>query len=652
MGQNQQYSVFIVDDQVESIKLINSVLKSEFKTMFAKDSLSAIKMIEENMPDLILLDIQMPEIDGYALCKQIKKNSLISDIPVIFVTANTDIGYEKKGFETGAVDFITKPMNPDILKARVRTHIKLKEAIIEANQANQAKSQFLASMSHEIRTPLNAILGMTELSLQQDLNEDIKENLNVVMYSAKHLKDVINDILDIAKIEAGKIEIDCVDFDFVALIQSILSTFNVQIKQKSLYLKFEKDETTPRYVKGDPIRLKQIIVNLVGNAIKFTQEGGIIVKIAGKKDLNTIHYTLSVADTGIGISQDKLNSIFNSFSQADSSTTRKYGGTGLGLYISKQLIELMGGTISVKSTPGKGSIFYLIFTLEMGNESVINDKQKILESKSRKKQIIEKDILVVDDISTNRKVAEKILNDFGYKPFMATSAKEAFQMLKTMSFDLILMDIEMPEMDGLEATRLIRSGKFGHEVAKIPVVAMTAHALTKYEQKCIEAGMNDFITKPISFNKLKEKLKKKYATKTIQISKRIENKESEKKFLQVLNTEKAISSLEGDEKFYKKILLDVIELIPDWLEKIKKGLEERNFTDIQFHSHALKNNAGIIKAEYLYEICINIEINAKNKSYDNLFKLFIDLEKEIKRVIEIAEPIITPIKNTSSKNKK
>ena len=422
----------------------------------------------------------------------------------------------KNGFKEN--DLITIKRISTIHSMAILRHLYEQDIVIEKNKAeiaNQAKSTFLANMSHEIRTPLNAILGMTEMSLHHELSEEVRENLYVVRDSANHLMDVINDVLDISKIEAGKIEIDCVDFDIVELIQSILNTFTVHLKKQSLYLKFEKDETTPRYVKGDPIKLKQILVNLLGNAIKFTKQGGITVEIAGKKELNAIHYTLSVADTGIGISQDKLNSIFESFSQADSSTTRKYGGTGLGLNISKKLIELMGGTISVESTPDKGSIFYLVFKLDMGNKSFITEKQEPIKSSCQEKQTIKKNILVVDDISTNLKVAEKFLNMFGHSPYIVTSVKEAFQLLSTTSFDLIFMDIEMPEMDGLEATRIIRSGKLGSEVAKIPIVAMTAHALTSFENKCIKAGMNDFITKPINVKVLKEKLKR-----ILEISKR------------------------------------------------------------------------------------------------------------------------------------
>jgi signal transduction histidine kinase/HPt (histidine-containing phosphotransfer) domain-containing protein len=627
----QKYTVLIVDDQVESIKLINNILKSEYFTLFAKDSNSAIRMIVENLPDLILLDIQMPDIDGYTLCQQIKENPSISDIPVIFVTANTDIGFEKKGFETGAVDYITKPVNPEILKARVSTQIKLRMAVNAANQANQAKSQFLASMSHEIRTPLNAVLGMTELSLHHDLNDDLKENLCIVRDSANHLMDIINDILDISKIEAGKIELECVDFDIVDLIQSVLRTFMIQAQKNALYLEFDNDDTAPRYAKGDPVRLKQILVNLVGNAIKFTSKGGITVKVSGNYHMNMINYTISVADTGIGISQDKLVSIFDSFSQADKSTTRKYGGTGLGLNISKQLIALMGGNISVESTLEKGTTFYVYVSLDKGDEKVILDQLQAIESKCP--VITDSDILVIDDNATNLRVAEKFLTEFGYKPHVTTNVHEAFEMMTNLTFDLIFMDIEMPEMDGIEATRLIRSGKLGNEIANIPIVAMTAHAISTFEQKCIDAGMNDYITKPINFHELKLLIER-LMTTSAQYSTRVANKKTKKGRLQVLNKKRAMFSLGGDEKFFRSLLSDFTESIHNRVEKISDGIVKQDYKDIRLQAHSLKSEAGTVGAEFIYEMACNLENSGKNQSDDNhLWKLFGDLQNEVNRFL-------------------
>jgi len=460
------------------------------------------KPILTNQPDHDPRSTGTPEghipITSFLSVPSIINDRLVGQIAL----ANAKNGFTEK-------DLITIQRISTIHSLAIQRHLYEQDIVIEkdkAEMANQAKSNFLANMSHEIRTPLNAVLGLTEMSLLHELNDEVRKNLNVVRDSANHLMDVINDVLDMTKIEAGRIEMECVDFDIVELVQSILRTFSFQLKKQSLYLKFEKNDSTPRYVKGDPIKLKQILVNLLGNAIKFTKHGGIIVKISGKKELNAVHYTLSVADTGIGISQDKLNSIFEIFSQADSSTTRQYGGTGLGLNISKKLIELMGGTISVESTPDKGSVFYLVFKLEMGHKSVNTEIQAPLQSSSTEKQTNKRNILVVDDISTNLKIAEKMINLFGHSPYTATSAKEAFQLLSTMSIDLILMDIEMPEMDGLDATRIIRSGKLGRDVTQIPIFAMTAHALSSFEHECFNAGMNDFITKPINIKELKEKL--------------------------------------------------------------------------------------------------------------------------------------------------
>ena len=396
-------TILIVDDQNENILLLNNLLKTEYKTLFALDGKKAIHIACSKCPDLILLDIQMPEMDGYEICKILKENTYTSDIPVIFVTAMSEEIDETKGFEIGAVDYVTKPISPMTLMARVSTHIKLREAIQEAINANQAKSDFLASMSHEIRTPMNAILGMTELSLQQSLNDDLQENLFTIRDSANHLLDIINDLLDISKIEAGKITLEKIDFDLFYAINAILRTFKVHVSSKNLTLNFENDENTPRYVKGDSLRLKQILVNLLGNAIKFTQEGSINVHVSGNEtNNNQLEFTFSVTDTGIGIPEDKLNTIFENFSQADLSTTRKYGGTGLGLSISKKLVELMGGSIHVESKLDEGSRFYFNVVLEKGDEQAVQ-KQLSIEKYQKEIDLTElnqksiQHILVIDD---------------------------------------------------------------------------------------------------------------------------------------------------------------------------------------------------------------------------------------------------------------
>jgi signal transduction histidine kinase/HPt (histidine-containing phosphotransfer) domain-containing protein len=627
-------TILIVDDQNENILLLNNLLKTEYKTLFARDGKKAIHIACSKCPDLILLDIQMPEMDGYEICKILKENTTTSDIPVIFVTAMSEEIDETKGFEIGAVDYVTKPISPMTLMARVSTHIKLREAIQEAINANQAKSDFLASMSHEIRTPMNAILGMTELSLQQSLNDDLQENLFTIRDSANHLLDIINDLLDISKIEAGKITLEKIDFDLFYAINAILRTFKVHVSSKNLTLNFENDENTPRYVKGDSLRLKQILVNLLGNAIKFTQEGSINVHVSGNEtNNNQLEFTFSVTDTGIGIPEDKLNTIFENFSQADLSTTRKYGGTGLGLSISKKLVELMGGSIHVESKLDEGSRFYFNVVLEKGDEQAVQ-KQLSIEKYQKKVDLTElnqksiQHILVIDDNHSNLKVAEKFLNKYGYKPYLEPDVEKAFEVMNRIRFDVILMDIEMPEMDGLEATRKIRNGEVGNQNIHVPIIAMTAHALSSHRQKCFEAGMNDYITKPVNFNELKITIDRVLKLTANEYDSSCEQKKIQNKEKQIINSKQAIARLEGDKALYNLLLQNFKKEYETRMENIKKCIESKDLKKIILHSHSFKSESEIIGAEFLSSICKEIESDANNNLFENMHYLYQQLTKE------------------------
>jgi signal transduction histidine kinase/ActR/RegA family two-component response regulator len=383
------------------------------------------------------------------------------------------------------------------LESLIELNVAYREARDEAVEASNMKSAFLRNVSHEIRTPMNGVIGMNELLLQTELSAEQRAYAEQVEQSGEHMLTIINDILDISKIETGRIDLELAEFDLHELVERVCVPAGLEAQAKGVRLDVEIDPQAPRRVRGDGARLRQVVLNLVGNAVKFTAEGSVVVRLLRPHTAGADGIRIEVADTGIGIDPTRLENMFQPFVQADVSTTRQYGGNGLGLSIAKELVELMDGTIAGVSEPGRGSTFWFEVPLpEVSAGSYAPAAgERVIQLSDRRADHDASLVLVVEDSPVNRLVAVHVLERLGYRVHVVNDGREALEALSTQRYDAVLMDCQMPDIDGYEATRELRRREDGSR--HTPVIAMTAHAMTGDRERCLEAGMDDYITKPV-----------------------------------------------------------------------------------------------------------------------------------------------------------
>ena len=570
------------------------------------------------------------------------------------ITRRTAAGLESRTVELRSVETRWEEQPAYLFSLRDTTERQkkaeeLKKAKEKAEEANRLKDQFLANISHEVRTPLNVIMGMLDLVLSTDLVQQQKEQLQMAAESASQLQHMINDILDLSKIEAGKMELDHETFHLHETVQTVISSMTLEAKKKGLKLNYcPPRDHLPCLLVGDPGRLKQVLINLLSNAIKFTEQGYVEVSVEKVQQFHSrVELRFSVSDTGMGIDQDQVNRLFQRFSQLDGSTTRKHEGTGLGLAISKKLVELMEGDIGVTSEKGKGSTFFFTARLELQDDTSGMVDQTTAPSQGHfrgtgqdegpamppagaaveeRNQPTQTDwtcrplhLLVVEDKPMNQKLVESLLKKKGWSAVLASSGKEALEKLEEEDFDAVLMDIQMPEMDGVQATKLIRereqaTGKH------LPIIAMTAHALKGDRGKYLDAGMDDYIAKPIQKENLYALLEK-IATCSREHSTAEGQQPEDLRFM--------LKQTGND----KALLLEVIELfLQDYhqdLVTLRRAIQQKDHQAFNRTAHGLKGELGNLGAKKAFNLAYALEKMGREANLEKAEATLEQLQAEV-----------------------
>jgi signal transduction histidine kinase len=543
--------ILVVDDTPGKLLAMVSILEELGEVVAVQSGEEALRRLLAHEFVVILLDINMPDLDGFETAELIRQRKQTEHTPIIFLTAEPDDAFATRSYSLGAVDFIQTPIAPEALRAKVSVFVDLYQMTqhvrrtaaeqvalaqaqagrVAAERSNQAKSEFLANISHELRTPMNAIIGMTDLALGEELSPTVRDYIQTVKSNTRVLLELLNEILDFSKIEAGKFVLENTPLDLREILGDLERMFSFRASEKGLELTTRIAPQVPRQLVGDALRLRQVIMNLMSNAVKFTERGAVCVRAeVDSVAASSLVLRISVSDTGIGISYSDRERIFSPFTQADSSRTRRHEGIGLGLTIASDLVRAMGGQLSLESEPGQGSTFSFSLPLrtltfaaaavvpgaEQGNgarseesgpppwEGGVHSKKPGDDEPAREATSGGGEplrVLLVEDVAANRKLVQHVLSKRGHVLQFAQNGREAVEAARRGAFDVILMDLLMPEMDGFEATAEIRMlPHYEH----VPILALTAHAMAGDRERCLAAGMDGYLAKPLDINRLVE----------------------------------------------------------------------------------------------------------------------------------------------------
>jgi len=602
------YSSIMYDDDGRPEDFIVTEINSAFEKMF---SMKLEEIVGKTCTELL------PQFSGYLL-KRLKEsqkpNGRINNIRIDeYYVKELEQWYSflifepDKGFLAITIEQVSE---------KKIVEVELKKAKEAAEAANKAKSEFLANMSHEIRTPINGMVGMIDLTLLTELDFEQRDNLNTAKTCADSLLRIINDILDFSKMEAGKLIIESVHFDIKELIADLVKIHSVHAENKGIELSYGLSSSIPQYLQGDPMRLSQVLNNLINNAIKFTEKGE--VSIAIKKNSESdgfVELHFSVSDTGVGIDKKDIQRLFRTFSQLDGSFTKKHGGTGLGLVISKQLVEMMGGKLWAESEKGKGSFFHFKLAFKTGRK--LEEMPKSVSRVNRTLNAL--NILTVEDDKISRRVIEKMLAEKGHSVDTAGNGLEALKKVQDKTYDVILMDIQMPEMNGLQATQKIR--ELEGEGRHTPIIALTAYALQGDRERFLAMGIDEYIPKPVHMEELF------YMLESIPDNK-LQAQRDETVSGAIINEAGEVVFVRRNSKRLKAEDMPLLTRVGERIEELLSFIESGDLSAIERMANTVKSLSDKINAEEVKDAAFKTELAARRGNLQNAIRQIIKVKEE------------------------
>lgn len=645
--------ILIVEDELIDQKLIKRAINNSgiiSEVHIVSNAHSAFEIVDAHSFDCIFIDYVLPELNGIEVVKKLTEMNVKA--AMIVITSQTDEQLADLAIAAGATNYLTKSLiSPEGISLIIRNSLSIKQIQFEleeaknrAEKAVRVKEEFLSNMSHEIRTPLNAIIGFNDLLKQSPLNQEQEKYIEIVNAASRNLMVIINDILDISKMESGIIELENLPITIKEIAENVINLQSEKAKEKGLKLLLSIGDGVPESVLGDSTRISQILINLIGNALKFTNKGFVelIISETTRKDNETL-LKFSVIDTGIGIEKDQLENIFERFTQAESSTTRVYGGTGLGLNICQKLVELHNGKIELKSEIGKGSefSFEIQFLIPSSEQLKLKDNNFNVNKLDidNKKGLVGTSILIVEDNEHNQLLATAYLKKHGASVEIAENGSIAIEKLKNQAYDLILMDLEMPVLDGCAATKIIREDL----KLKTPIIACSAHPLIGQRQKCFDKGMNGMLSKPYSeellLNEISHLIKTTptFINKEAKIKKEATFEHKNATFEAVDDFKEILAATEKENgKEFIDMMLEVYHRrIPSDINTLEEALQKQDVNSIKFKAHLLTGSLSSLNFDIGCNLAKSLEKTATTNDFEAIKPKTILLINYLKKSLQV-----------------